>query len=99
VTGKNLSKQERPVINRLAAYGLLELMNEKPFEHTGHYGTKLTADRCDFNGGVTITVPPGLSDENLASDLMEIAAWHAIHVYPHLNGFFGYDWLSIRVVK
>jgi hypothetical protein len=74
-------------------------MNEKPFEHTGHYGTTLTANRCDFQHGVAITCPPNISDTHLVSDMMEIAAWHAIHIHPNLNGFQGYDCIRIELRK
>lgn len=75
----------------------LPIMNEKPFEHRAHHGTWLRANRCDFKHGVAIVRPPGLSREQFASDLIEIAAFHAIHIHPHLNGFQGYDCLRIEL--
>lgn len=92
---KHLRKEERPALNTLAKTGLVEWMNEKPFEHTGHYGTTLTANRCDFVGGAKITTPASTTEAQFASDMMEIGAWHAIHIHPHLNGFRGYDCLDI----
>jgi hypothetical protein len=92
---QHLRKQERPILNAVAATGLVEFMNEKPFEHTGHYGTTLRADRCDFVGGAKITTPEGNTEAQFASDMMEIGAWHAIHIHPRLNGFQGYDCLDI----
>jgi hypothetical protein len=72
-------------------------MNEKPFEHQAHHGTWLRANRCDFQHGVAIIRPPAISDEHFASDMMEIAAWHALQIHPHLNGFQGYDAVRIEL--
>lgn len=65
-------------------------MNEKPFSHRGHHGTYLTANRCDFRGGVTITDKPK-DIAAFASDIAEIISYHAMHIWPELNGFQGYD--------
>lgn len=73
-------------------------MNERAFEHTGRYGTKLTADRCDFSTGVEVDKPLNITMQHLIQDMMEIAAWHAMHVHPHLNGFQGYDAFEITLV-
>jgi hypothetical protein len=76
-----------------------EVMDEKPFEHIGHYGTTLVAQRCDFKGGVVITRPKDITNEQCASDIIEIAAWHAIHIHPHLSGFSGYDNIEIALKR
>jgi hypothetical protein len=73
-------------------------MNDKPFEHTGSHGTTLTADRCDFSTGVVIDKPLDITTQHFAQDMMEIAAWHAIHIHPKLNGFQGYDVFQITLV-
>jgi hypothetical protein len=73
-------------------------MNDRPFEHRGHWGTVLTADRCDFAGGVSVSKPKGITEKHLIQDMMEIAAWHAVHIHPHLNGFQGYDAFEITLV-
>jgi hypothetical protein len=73
-------------------------MNDSPFEHTGHYGTKLTADRCDFSSGVVVDKPLDITTAHLIQDMMEIAAWHAMHIHPHLNGFQGYDAFHITLI-
>lgn len=96
---QHLRKQERPLLNKIAATGVVEFRNEKPFMHTAHFGTTLEAERSDFKTGVTLTCPPGISDEHLVSDVMEIAAWHAIHIHPRLNGFQGYDCVRISLKK
>lgn len=94
---KSLRKQEHPLLNKVAGIGLMEWMGEKPFEHRGSHGTILTADRCDFKGGVAVDKPKDITDENFAQDMMEIAAWHAIHIHPNLNGFQGYDCVDITI--
>lgn len=93
----NLAKREHGILNVAAKAGVIEWMNDKPFEHTGHYGTSLKANRCDFKNGVVIRRPTGLSHEQYTSDLFEIAAWHAIHIHPKLNGFQGYDCIRIEL--
>jgi hypothetical protein len=66
----------------------LPIMNEKPFEHSGCYGTMLTADRCDFKNGAQVVVPKGITQ---AQDMLEIGAYHSTRILPKLNGFHGYD--------
>jgi hypothetical protein len=95
---KNLSKKERSLLNKVAGVGLVEFMNEKPFEHRGSHGTILTADRCDFRGDVIVDKPKDITYKHFAQDMMEIAAWHAIHIHPKLNGFQGYDAFEITLV-
>lgn len=69
---------------------------DKPFSHEGRYGTRLLAKRCDFAGGVTLVVPQNQTRERFASDMMQIAGYHAATILPDLNGFAGYD--VVRVV-
>jgi hypothetical protein len=71
---------------------------DKPFSHRGRRGTVLRAARCDLAGGVTLTVPKGISREHLAADIMQIAGYHAAVVLPDLNGFSGYDTLRFTIV-
>jgi hypothetical protein len=74
-------------------------LNENKFEHYGHYGTLFTADRCDFRGGVKVEIPNCISKEALMSDISEMVAYHAINIFPRLNGFQGYDCIDYLIKK
>lgn len=77
-------------------------MNDKPYSHTGRYGTTISCDRCDFKTPVTVAsefVGAGGTSEDwqkVTADVAEAMAYHAIHIHPELNGFSGYD--TIRYV-
>lgn len=73
-----------------------KFMNDKPFGHISANGTEFKAERCDFAGGCTVLRRTGLSQELLLQDVAEMAAYHALHIRPDLNGFSGYD--TIRFV-
>ena len=71
---------------------MTEFLNEKPFEHTCRWGTTFSGSRCDFQDGVKVTFPTyTVNQMQNASDFAEFAAWHALQIWPHLNGFSGYD--------
>jgi hypothetical protein len=40
-----------------------------------------------------------VSDKKVMADMVEFGAWHAINIYPDLNGFQGYDCVSFNFVK
>ena len=71
--------------------------NDKPYEHVSRYGTRFTADRCDFRNGVRMVVDSISRPEHVASDVAEFAAYHALHIHEHLNGFQGYDCIDFQI--
>lgn len=78
-----------------------EPMNEKPFEHRCRWGTVFTGNRCDLKDGVDVKVDSWVNESTnreacIASDYVEFAAWHALCIHPHLNGFQGYDCIAFR---
>ena len=74
-------------------------MNAKRFEHNGHNGTEFIAGRCDFQGGIRVVVPTGLSEERLMRDVAEMIGFHATNILPHLKGFSGYDSLLFHIQR
>jgi hypothetical protein len=72
-------------------------VNEKSFEYVGRYGSKFTSDRCDFKNGVRAAKPSSLTEVKYTSDVAEMMGWWALHVYPHLNGFAGFDCIRFEV--
>lgn len=73
-------------------------LNDQSFSHYGHYGTYFEATRCDFRDGVKVTDAP--KDKAwLASDVAEMATYHALNIHPRLNGFQGYDCIKFNFVK
>lgn len=87
--GKLISLTNNPMTNWL---------NEKSFSHLCHYGTYFEAARCDFRDGVKVTNAPKMPDR-LASDVAEMATYHALNIHPQLNGFQGYDCIWFDFVK
>lgn len=73
------------------------VMNEKAFAHMMGHGTVAEASRCDFKDGLTLKRPSRITAEQFASDLMELAGWHATNILPRLNGFQGYDCIKITI--
>lgn len=72
-------------------------MNEKPFTHTSKNGTVFKAARCDLRGGVKVYAPAHLDHEDMMADAAQVAAFHAVNIHPHLNGFAGYDCIEWRL--
>jgi hypothetical protein len=66
-------------------------MNYRPFSHTSDHGTVFKATRCDFVGGVTIIRARDVTNAQLASDIAQMIGYHALQIYPELNGFAGYN--------
>lgn len=75
----------------------MEILNDKPFDHTCGHGTIVKAMRCDFVGGVDVYPPSHLTYNEIASDMIELGAWHWANIVPRLNGFTGGSALEVRV--
>lgn len=71
-----------------------DLLNEKPFDHYCRFGTRFTAARCDFVGGVEMHTPA--EGDDLLRDVAEVIGFHAVNIWPRLNGFSGYDFVEFR---
>ena len=68
--------------------------NERPFRHQGPNGSELRAERCDFIGVTTLTIPRRLSKKELAQDVAAIIGYHAAIIFPEFppgTPFSGYD--------
>ncbi len=76
-----------------------KFLNEKPWRYTGHFGTEFCAARCDLKGGLTIRGRKDTSEMQLVRDVGEAFAWHAAQIHPKLNGFSGYDCVSITIER
>lgn len=66
-------------------------LNERSFEHSCRNGTNFFSDRCDFRTNVRVEVPRDISREALMQDVSEMIGYHAMNIFPQLNGFQGYD--------
>lgn len=73
--------------------------NIQRFEHTGSHGTVITAMRCDFAGGVEVTARRRAKMEHILADVGQAFGFHAMHIWPELDGFTGYDNVTIRFVR
>ena len=71
-----------------------EPLNDKPFEHTSHRGTTFKCQRCDFAAPITISGPLSMA---VLEDLAEMIGWHAVNIRPELNGFAGYDCITLNL--
>ena len=77
----------------------MAFLNENRFEHSCHNGTEFIASRCDFQGGVRVIVPAGLSEERLMRDVAEMIGYHATNIFPNLNGFSGYGNATFHIQR
>lgn len=72
-----------------------KFLNEEPFQFRAQHGTLFASDRCDLRGWVRVHRAP--SDRaRAAEDVAQFAAHHAISIWPHLNGFQGYDCIHFK---
>lgn len=74
-------------------------VNEKPWHYDGSFGTQFIAKRCDLNGGLTIRCRKDVTEMQLVRDVAAAFAWHAAQIHPKLNGFSGYDCVSITIER
>ncbi len=67
--------------------------NDVAIEHRSANGTFFSSPRGDLREGVTVTLPKGMTavSPRVCQDMVEFGAWHAREIWPHLNGFSGYD--------
>ncbi len=85
--------------NKMAAG--LGVVNDRPIEHQTRKLT-FTCARADLrapikvHGYLTLRFP---LIQNLASEVAQFAAWHALNIFPELNGFQGYDTLTFEMVS
>jgi hypothetical protein len=79
-------------------------LNEAPFEHVSHYGTKFTCARCDFREPVKVEVGFDMIQmdvylKKLMVDTSEMIGYHSQNIWKELNGFQGYDCIEYEFVK
>lgn len=80
-----------------AKFFMVGQLNECNFSHTSRNGTHFKADRCDFQNGVEVEKPSGISELDLCADFAEFAAYHAVAIHERLNGFPGYDTVKYKI--
>lgn len=74
-------------------------LNDKPYEHHSRNGTKFFASRCDLREGVRVIKPNSqfFTELHFAEDMLEFGAMHRIHMDGRLNGFSGYDCVTLNI--
>jgi len=72
-------------------------MNKKPFIHLASFGTYFKCDTYDFSTPIHMTCGIHKSPEYILRDVAEMIGYHAVNIYPELNGFRGYDCLRFVV--
>ena len=72
-------------------------MNEKPFTHHCCNGSRFQCDRCDFTKPIKVLDKPPY-EALFAADVAEMIGYHAINIWPELNGFQGYDTIEFDIV-
>lgn len=70
---------------------MLEIMNDRRFGHNCHNGTVFESERCDFKTPVYYDMTGNITVQQLMTDVAEMIGYHATVIWPHLNGFSGYD--------
>lgn len=78
---------------------MAEFLNDKPFKHICRNGMTVIADRCDFKEGVTLECSIHASDLQITQAYGEAIAWHALNIFPQLNGFAGYAYITLTIEK
>lgn len=73
-----------------------ETLNERPFTYLAHHGTEFQASHCDFRDGVSCISHEDATQEQLMADVAEMAGYHAVNIWPELNGFSGYDCIRFQ---
>lgn len=73
------------------------IRNDKPYRHVSKNGSLFESDRCDFQNGVTVTKPEGITEERFMVDVSEFIGFHATVIHPELNGFQGYGCITYRI--
>lgn len=68
--------------------------NETPIEHTCRNGTVFRSSRADLAD--VVQVKRSSDWPQTCADFAEFGAWHAMEIWPHLNGFQGYDCVRYR---
>ena len=74
----------------------VEKNRDKPFQHRGRYGVELRASRTDLLGGVDLYYSEDLTQDQILAGYAECIGWWCCNVWPHLNGWPGFDCLVIR---
>ena len=78
--------------------------NDKPIEHRCHNGNVFKCQRADLKEKIIVvrdrdfTAPDMTFDEGLIKDVAEFIGWHALVIWPELNGFSGYDTIHFEYV-
>lgn len=67
--------------------------NNRPFEHCCSNGTKFRCERADLREPITVSNRPS-SWKSVCEDVAEFIGFHAVNIWPDLNGFSGYDTLD-----
>ena len=75
-----------------------KITNENPFSHQCSNGTFIKCDRCDFRTPVTVVKPKDIDENNFITDISEMIGFHAINIWPDLNGFQGYGTIHYNIV-
>ena len=70
---------------------------DDPYEHIGRYGSRIFADRCDLKNGIVVARSQDVSIEHVMVDVIESMTYHAFAIWPHLNGFPGYDCIKVTI--
>lgn len=80
-----------------------ETLNEKPFSYHSSWGSSFKCDRCDFRSPVTVHMVRQPKTEIelkfFARDVAEMVAYHAMNIWPKLNGFQNYDSIAFEFRK
>ncbi|MBK8161539.1 MAG: hypothetical protein IPK59_23280 [Rhodospirillaceae bacterium] len=74
-------------------------LNDKRFEHLTRAGILVEAERCDLKGGVVLHARERSTDVEIAQAAAQAFGYHAANILPRLNGFAGYDCVTIEIVR
>jgi len=75
-------------------------INELPFKHNCINGSYVTAERCDFVGGIDVYAHDNSTVTQLAQDMLELGAFHWANIVSrNLNGYTGPPEIRIHYVR
>jgi hypothetical protein len=68
-----------------------EILNDKPLRYDAKMCISFKAAKSDLRGGVVVSSEWPVTQLQLCKAFAEFGGYHAMHIWPNLNGFGGYD--------
>lgn len=71
---------------------------KQAFVHQCKYGVRIVCSRKDLSTNIFIECSINTLSDHIAAAVAEFMGYWTVNIYPHLNGFAGFDTLKFNVV-